>query len=192
MNYFLIFLCVCLLYTSTGQFGLEIFGKSCNTDSQCRRFKRGECTEEEKIIFFLPPTCKKGKYVQWTIPGKCIKRSNPICDVGSKLKILFSVSRSPNNSPLSRCLQRRQTANRRLQLQRMCSVSYIHGLWTERRKYVHLLNLAVIIISSFQFAETSSVSVDISASIYLEDITVHMIFCLHLDESLNDKPKQTG
>ena len=62
--------------------------------------------------------------------------------------------------------------------------------WTEKvRSSIESGSNYHILKWSFQFAETSSVSVDISASIYLEDITVHMNFCLHLDESLNDKPK---
>ena len=109
MNY-LIFLCVSMLHPSTGQLSLIsdlIGGTPCNIDSQCRGFTRGKCTEWEKtIIFFLnSQICKKNKYVKYTVPGRCIKRSNPVCDVGSKLKLSFLIS--PNNLPFSRCLQRR-------------------------------------------------------------------------------------
>ena len=101
MNY-LIVLSLCLLHTSTGQFSnfipySELFeGKACNSDTQCRRFTRdGECEKEEKVFpfFFLPPVCTKHK--KYTISGRCIKRSNPICDAGSKLKMSFY--NSPNN-----------------------------------------------------------------------------------------------
>ena len=74
----LILLCLCLLQTSSG---------SCNRDSQCKPFKRTECTEYETIFFLLPPICKR--YHKFAIPGRCINRSNLFCDVGSNLEISF-------------------------------------------------------------------------------------------------------
>merc|ERR1712130_604391 len=88
-----IFICLCLLQATTGLF----FGtpsSSCNRDSQCRSFGRSQCLGNQFIFCFGPSRA-------YTVPGRCLNRSNFFCDVGN----VFRGGRRPENCSYRECAQ---------------------------------------------------------------------------------------
>ena len=119
---------------------------SCRSNNQCRSFGRTQCLGNQFIFCF-------GQTRGYTLPGRCVNRSNPFCDVGSMT--WYCCNLYDLNFNLRFPAWRPQT--RELSLQWMCSVLGQSRLqiWWGFNKFIILWNSVSNL--SFSIAGTSTV-----------------------------------